>query len=98
MTTETTYYIATDQDANAVHGIGHTADEAIQDACEQSGDPEATNWLIAMPCTQRLYRAVKDGDGSVSWDTVEEDSPSWTYMVEHGICDRYTADLVDDDF
>ncbi|MET7242929.1 hypothetical protein ABZT49_06130 [Methylobacterium sp. EM32] len=62
------YFIAVIGDEDAVYGIGHSADQAVEDA-RSNGDPAQPLDFIAQECTQRLYDEVKANGTPRGWTT-----------------------------
>lgn len=66
---ESTGYIATDREFNAIYGVGSTAREAIADARNESGDPEST--YTTVPASAALVAKVETiGGAGFSWSVI----------------------------
>ncbi len=53
---------ARSSDRTSIYGIGETAEAAHADALEWIDGDKADPTLIALPCTERLFDRVRDGD------------------------------------
>lgn len=89
------YFIAVIGDQDAVYGIGHSADQAIEDA-RSNGDASQPLDFTAQECTQRLHDYVATHGTPDGWTTNAdglEDLEPEDGLYEDAACTQ----LLDDD-